>query len=265
MPIRFAPPIGIAPVALRSRTAAIGIRVLLVHSLFDVLALVAALVVFRLVPAAAPGVPGEPWRIHPLYIAAASLGATVGAYLAGSANLWLSDIGGIGRSIEGAIAGAIIAIEALKWRSGVQGSTGLRFVAPLAAAIAVGRLGCFFAGLDDMTYGIPTTLPWGVDFGDGVARHPVQLYEAATMAIFLGVFVLLLRQGRDWVRRTGFYVFVAVYAIQRFAWEFWKPYATIIGPLNLFHLLSLALVAYALIFALRELRQPCRYPQPQRS
>ena len=47
-----------------------------------------------------------------------------------------------------------------------------------------------------MTYGTPTTLPWGVDFGDGVPRHPVQLYEAATMAIFLAVFVLLLRQGR---------------------------------------------------------------------
>jgi prolipoprotein diacylglyceryltransferase len=237
---------------------------LAIHSFFDVLALVAALFVFRLVPAAAPGVPGEPWRIHPLYIAAASLGATAGAYLAGTANLWLTGIDGFGRSIEGAIAGAVIAIEALKWRTGVQGSTGLRFVAPLAAAIAVGRLGCFFAGLDDMTYGTPTTLPWGVDFGDGVARHPVQLYEAATMAIFLAVFLLLLRRGTETLRRTGFYAFVAVYAVQRFAWEFWKPYATIIGPLNLFHLLSLALVAYALVFACRELRQPCRYSQPLR-
>ena len=237
---------------------------MLVHSLFDVLALVTALAVFRLVPAAAPGVPAEPWQIHPLYIALASLGATSGAYLAGSANLWLTGIGGVGRSIEGAIAGGVIAIEALKWRTGVQGSTGLRFVAPLAAAIAVGRLGCFFAGLDDMTYGTPTALPWGVDFGDGVARHPVQLYESATMAIFFAVFMLLLRQGTDALRRTGFYAFVAVYAVQRFAWEFWKPYATIIGPLNLFHLLSLALVAYALVFACRELRQPCRYPQPLR-
>jgi prolipoprotein diacylglyceryltransferase len=235
---------------------------LLVHSLFDVLALIAALAVFRLVPVAAPGVPDEPWRIHPLYIAAASLGATAGAYLTGTANLWLTGIDGFGRSIEGAIGGAIVAIEALKWRTGVAGSTGLRFVAPLAAAIAVGRLGCFFAGLDDMTYGTPTTLPWGVDFGDGLPRHPVQLYEAATMAIFFAVFVLLLRQGGESLRRTGFYVFVAVYAVQRFIWEFFKPYATLIGPLNLFHLLSLALVAYALVFARRELRQPCRYRQP---
>ena len=209
--------------------------------------------------------PGEPWRIHPLYIAAASLGATIGAYLAGSANLWLGGTYGLARSIEGALAGAIVAIEVLKWRSGVTGSTGVSFVAPLAAAIAVGRLGCFFAGLDDMTYWTPTRMPWGVDFGDGVARHPVQLYEAATMAIFFGAFVLALRQGADWVRRTGFYWFVATYAGQRFVWEFLKPYATLVGPLNLFHLLSLALVAYAILFACRELRQPCRYPQTLRT
>jgi len=234
---------------------------LLVHSLFDVLALLTAVAVYRLVPAAAPGVPAEPWQVHPLYIAAASLGATSGAYVVGSANLWLTGVDGLGRSIEGALAGAILAIEALKWQTGVAGSTGLRLVAPLAAAIAVGRLGCFYAGLDDMTYGTPTALPWGVDFGDGLPRHPVQLYEAATMAIFLGGFVLLQRQGTERLRRTGFYAFVAVYAVQRFAWEFFKPYATLIGPLNLFHLLSLALVAYALVFARRELQQ-CRYPQP---
>jgi prolipoprotein diacylglyceryltransferase len=232
---------------------------LLVHSIFDALAFLVALAVYRLVPVAARGMPPEPWRVHSLYIAAGSVGATVGAYLAGSANLWLTGIGGVARSIEGAIAGGIIGIEILKWRTGIRGSTGLRFVAPLAAAIAVGRIGCFFAGLEDMTYGTPTALPWGVDFGDGVPRHPVQLYEAGTMAAFLFAFVFLLRQEGERMRRTGFYLFVAVYALQRFGWEFLKPYGTIIGPLNLFHLLSLALIAYAAVFACRELSQPCRY------
>lgn len=238
---------------------------MVVHSIFDALALLAAIAVYRLVPAAAPGVPQQPWQVHRLYIGAGSLGAIAGAYLAGSANLWLMGIGGLARSIEGAIAGAILGIEALKWQTAIRGSTGLRLVAPLAAAIAIGRLGCFFAGLDDMTYGTPTALPWGVDFGDGVSRHPVQLYEAATMAAFLVVFVPLLRQGRESLRRTGFYLFVAVYAVQRFGWEFLKPYATVVGPLNPFHLLSLALVAYALVFACRELRQPCPYRQPLRT
>jgi prolipoprotein diacylglyceryltransferase len=225
----------------------------LVHSLFDLLALLAALAAYRFIPVAVPGLPEQPWQAHRLYLAAGCFGATVGAYLFGSGNLWLSGVYGIARSIEGAIAGAIIGIEALKWRAGIRGSTGLRLVAPLAAAIAVGRIGCFLAGLDDMTYGTPTTLPWGVDFGDGVPRHPVQLYESATMAMFLVAFLLMLRQGGGVVRRTGFYLFVAVYAVQRFGWEFLKPYGTILGPLNVFHLLSLGLIAYAVIFASREM------------
>jgi prolipoprotein diacylglyceryltransferase len=181
----------------------------------------------------------------------------LGAYIAGSVNLWLSGVGGVGRSIEGALAGAIVAIELLKARAGIRGSTGLRFVAPLAAAIAVGRIGCFLAGLDDMTYGTPTSLPWGVDFGDGVTRHPVQLYESLTMAAFLAVFVALVWRGSPAVLRSGFYLFVGVYAGQRFVWEFLKPYGTVIGPFNLFHLLSIALLVYALLFARREALQPC--------
>lgn len=96
---------------------------MLVHSLFDLLALLAALAVYRLVPAAAPGMPPELWRLHRLYIPAAGFGAVVGAYLIGSANLWLSGIAGVARSIEGAIAGAILAIELLKWRTGLRGSS----------------------------------------------------------------------------------------------------------------------------------------------
>jgi phosphatidylglycerol:prolipoprotein diacylglycerol transferase len=229
----------------------------LVHSLFDALALLAGLAVFRYFPVSALGVAPLPWQVHRLYVAAGSFGATLGAYLAGSANLWLSGVDGIARSIEGAIAGAVVAIEVLKARAGIRGSTGLRLVAPLAAAIAVGRIGCFLAGLDDMTYGTPTALPWGVDFGDGVPRHPVQLYEALSMTAFFVVFVWLARRGNAVLLRTGFYLFVCVYAAQRFGWEFLKPYGTVLGPLNLFHLLSLALIGYAALFASREILQPC--------
>ncbi len=234
---------------------------LIVHSLFDVLALLAALAAFRWVPVATPGAPRQPWQTHPYYLAAASLGATAGAYLAGSVNLWLTGIDGMGRSIEGALAGGIVAIETLKALSGIRGSTGLRFVAPLATAIAVGRIGCYLAGLEDMTYGTPTALPWGVDFGDGVPRHPVQLYESAAMAVFLVAFIWATRRNSATVLRVGFYVFIGVYAGQRFLWEFLKPYGTIVGPFNLFHLLSAALVAYAVLYARREMLQPCMTSQ----
>lgn len=199
---------------------------MIIHSLFDVLALLTALAVFRWVPVAAPAAPAQPWQSHPLYLPVASLGATLGAYLMGSANLWVTGVDGLARSIEGALAGGILGIEVLKACSGVRGSTGLRFVAPLATAIAVGRIGCFLAGLGDMTYGTPTSLPWGVDFGDEIARHPVQLYESAAMAVFL-VWFLRAAQRRDaFVVRAGFYLFIGVYAAQRFLWEFFKPYGT---------------------------------------
>ena len=49
------------------------------------------------------------------------------------------------------------------------------------------------------------------------------------------------------VIENGFYLAVGFYAVQRFAWEFIKPYGAVIGPLSLFHLLSLALLAYAFL------------------
>jgi prolipoprotein diacylglyceryltransferase len=47
--------------------------------------------------------------------------------------------------------------------------------------------------LEDHTYGVPTSLPWGVDFGDGLSRHPTQLYEAAFVA-WVAAMSLFLRQ-----------------------------------------------------------------------
>src|SRR5262249_23059982 len=86
--------------------------------------------------------------------------------------------------------------------------------------MAVGRVGCFLAGLSDGTYGSPTSLPWGVDLGDGVSRHPVQLYE---IAFLLACGAALIRfRGR---LRTGesFLLFVAPYCAFRFGVDFWKP------------------------------------------
>ena len=118
----------------------------------------------------------------------------------------------------------------------------------------VGRLGCFFSGIEDRTYGTPTSLPWGHDFGDGILRHPVQLYEAIAMFAFLIVFVPLLRGGYRVATRAGFHLFVGAYAAQRFLWEFIKPYGAVIGPLNLFHLICLGLLGYAWSYGRAELR-----------
>jgi len=157
-------------------------------------------------------------------------------------------------SIAGGLAGAIIAVELYKAARGISGSTGTIWVGPLALGIAVGRLGCLFAGLPDETFGIPTGLPWGVDLGDGVPRHPVQLYESLAMLGFLTVYLAALRRRAAWTRERAFYLFVLVYAVQRFAWEFLKPYPRLLGPLDLFQLLALAMIFYALIFDARARR-----------
>jgi prolipoprotein diacylglyceryltransferase len=59
------------------------------------------------------------------------------------------------------------------------------------------------------------------------------------------------------VLRQGFYLFVGFYAAQRFVWEFFKPYPTVIGPFNVFHIICIVMLGYSL-FMMRgnhELRQ----------
>ena len=156
----------------------------LLHTAFDALAwLAAGLALLWLTRGAKVRFPASPAG-DLAYIAALLFGAGLGAFLFGTANLWLSQQAGIARSVEGAIAGGIVAVELYKRSAGIATRTGARFALPLAVGVAVGRIGCYFAGLDDFTYGTPTTLPWGHDFGDGIARHPVQLYESAAMAAF---------------------------------------------------------------------------------
>lgn len=188
---------------------------------------------------------------HPGYIIAVALCAGVGALIAGGGNMALADLPPLGHSVAGAIAGGIVGAEGYKLVRGIKGSTGLVFVAPLAAGIAIGRWGCFLSGLPDYTYGTPTDLPWGVDFGDGIPRHPVQLYESFAMLGFLAWFLATLARNRrsespSLALRGSLYLLVGFYAVQRFAWEFLKPYPRVLGPFDMFHFLMLALFAYSL-------------------
>ena len=126
-----------------------------------------------------------------------------------------------GKSIVGGLVGGWMAVEWIKHRLGITVSTGDLFAVPLAFGIAIGRVGCFLAGLSDQTYGIATTLPWGVDFGDGVLRHPTQLYEMAFLMVFTLALWMFLRQPH----RNGdvFKLFIAGYMGWRLLVDFLKP------------------------------------------
>ena len=89
-------------------------------------------------------------------------------------------------------------------------------------------------------------MPWAVDLGDRVGRHPVQLYESAAMALFLCVYLRARFRGDRWATHSAFQAMIIFYAGQRFLWEFLKPYPPLLGPLNLFQLLTIGMVIYGI-------------------
>lgn len=188
------------------------------------------------------------------YFAALAGGAIPGAWLAGSANSLAEATPALSHSVVGALVGAIVAVEIYKAVRGVRGSTGGVFVGSFALGVVIGRWGCLFAGLPDGTYGAPSALPWAVDLGDGIGRHPVQVYESLAMAVFLAAYLEGLARRRPWAMRRGFYALCVWYGLTRFGWEFLKPYPTLLGPLNLFHVLCGGLVVYGWIYYRGSLR-----------
>ncbi len=197
------------------------------------------------------------WRLKPLaeriarqttpsYFLALACGAVPGAWLAGSFNTLNQTVPTLSHSVVGALAGAIVAVEIYKAAKGMKGSTGGLYVGPFALGVAIGRWGCLFTGLPDRTFGLPTSLPWAVNLGDGVGRHPVQVYESLSMALFLAVYLGGLARRRPWAVRRAFYGLCIAYGVQRFAWEFLKPYPRLIGPFNVFQLICGGLIAYGL-------------------
>ncbi len=79
-------------------------------------------------------------------------------------------------------------------------------------------LACFAGGC---CYGTVTSLPWGVDFGDGADRHPSQLYESA---FHLRAAVVLYQfQRRDILPGRLIRVYFVAYCLYRFLTEFIRP------------------------------------------
>jgi hypothetical protein len=155
------------------------------------------------------------------------------------------------KTIAGGLLGGWAGVEIAKARCGVRRSTGDDFVWPLAAGTAIGRLGCFFTGLDDQTYGVATSLPWGVDFGDRITRHPTQLYESAAV-LLLAAAIAFAARGRTWPAGTRFRLYFAGYFAFRFGVEFIKPRETLLTGLSAIQLAS----AVGVVVSSLSLRRP---------
>src|SRR5713101_1823770 len=127
---------------------------------------------------------------------------------------WFSD----GKTITTGLIGAYLAVELTKLALGIRVKTGDSFALPMALALAVGRWGCFFNGC---CYGTTTNLAWGVDFGDGVLRHPTQVYESLFHLLMAGVLLTLIQRGLFRTHRLQLYLIA--YGAFRFATEYLRP------------------------------------------
>ena len=136
-----------------------------------------------------------------------------------------------GQSIVGGLLGGLIGVEIGKKYAGVTESTGDRFVMPILVGLIIGRIGCFIAGLQDDTYGNPTALPWGVDFGDGIRRHPTQVYDM----LFAAAALALLHLFRPTLSRESglqFKLLLAGYLLWRLIIDALKPVPYAFGGLS---------------------------------
>lgn len=186
------------------------------------------------------------------------VGAILGAALGSKALYWLEDPQQTlhrwydwtymmeGKTIVGGLLGGLIGVEWIKKRAGVTRSTGDDIALPLVVGMAIGRIGCFLTGLDDHTYGTPTSWPVGVDFGDGIPRHPTQLYEIVFLLALGAVLLTLRRKAHQGNLPDGalFQLFMTGYLLFRFAIDFMKPVPHPYAGLNNIQLACLAGLLY---------------------
>lgn len=126
------------------------------------------------------------------------------------------------KTIVGGMLGGLIGVELTKKKIGVTVSSGDLMVYPLILAMVIGRIGCFLAGLEDGTYGIASKLPWAIDFGDGICRHPTNLYEILFW-IMLWIGLKTIEKRHHFTDGSKFKLFMVSYLLFRFLDEFIKP------------------------------------------
>lgn len=153
----------------------------------------------------------------------------------------LPDVGPLlsGRTILGGLLGGSLGVLITKRVLGIRDRRGNQFAPGIAIGIGIGRIGCLFAGC---CYGIPTNLSWGVDFGDGILRHPTQLYESL---FCLGLFIYLLMLRRQ-ITQPGklFQRFMTIYLSFRFCIEFIRVEPVVLWGLTGFQLACIAGIIY---------------------
>jgi phosphatidylglycerol---prolipoprotein diacylglyceryl transferase len=125
------------------------------------------------------------------------------------------------KTIVGGLLFALFSVELVKKIIGVTASSGDLMTYPLLFSLIIGRIGCFCEGLSDNTIGNETSLFTGINFGDGILRHPLPLYEIGFLAI-LWLIIYLLKNKVGLIDGAVFKFFLINYFAYRFFIEFLK-------------------------------------------
>ena len=195
------------------------------HFLFEALAYALGFLAYRILRRRGDSLSTSTrWNL----ILAAAIGAALGSKLLALLNEPSSLVANLGSAVKfmasgktmvGGLLGGWVAVEITKKFTGVRERSGDLFAIPICVGVAIGRVGCFLTGLPDHTYGGPTELPWGVDFGDGVSRHPTQLYEL----LFVALLAAYLHWRSPRANGLAFRALLVGYLSFRLAVDFLKP------------------------------------------
>ena len=146
---------------------------------------------------------------------------------------------------QGGIIGGAVAVLWKARRLGLPFGEVADFAGPaLAIGQAIGRLGCQLSG--DGDYGVPTDLPWGMSYPNGVVPttervHPTPIYE---MIGCLLIFAWLWRRrARPHVPGSLFGEYLIATGVLRFAVEFVRRNPSLALGLTIAQWLSLVSIA----------------------
>ena len=163
----------------------------------------------------------------------------------------------------GGLTFGIAALVFQGWRARIGGLRILDLASPAAAiGYGIGRIGCFLSG--DGCYGIPTNLPWGLSFPNGLEPtlervHPTPLYELVA-GLIIGWYL--------WVRSrkakpTGWILgeYLTLSGIARFLVEFIRRNPKIVWGLSNAQLASAGSVLAGIALICWAARRPATGPE----
>lgn len=160
-------------------------------------------------------------------------------------------VGIFGMSYFGGLLGVIVSSIVFAKRKNVNFWQWLDFVVPaIPLGYFFGRLGNFLNG---ELYGKATNYFWGMYFGDGILRHPTQIYEAFFEGLVLFFLLWFFRNNSKFPGNLAV-LYLAGYATVRFGAEFLRePEGVSVGIFTIGQILSLAmLLASLVIFLLKK-------------